>query len=130
MLEGERIKHHCPPEHRCWHKDNGDEEGARSEYAYSAETAAEKFAEKHDDEGEIAQGSPATICVRAVDTGELSVFVVRGEYVPSYTAERVEQSDDPPKSGPAVPTDRRTDRDPNAMQTEPAPPLFARRGSR
>lgn len=81
--------HTCPPRYRVWEPDEQQEADGLWFYAGSAETAAEKWAERHDARNDyhIVGGSPTTVMV-LVEGGLAApvAFVVEGETVPSYSA--------------------------------------------
>lgn len=57
-------------------------------HAHGADSAAEKFAESYDGDGEytILQRGSAVIEVRKPDSSEVQVFDIAAESVPQYTA--------------------------------------------
>lgn len=65
------------------------EEDGREIEADTPQQAVEKWARWFDDgvgDLEIINGKPATVSVKAIDTGHVSVWFVHGEAVPVYTA--------------------------------------------
>jgi len=88
--------HVCPPIwFACWPDREGDD-GHTPIRAWSAETAAEKFAEQYDARGDytIIGGDKARVKVWQ-DGGHVTWFKIAGEAVPEYTAEviRAENAD-------------------------------------
>jgi hypothetical protein len=68
---------------------NQREEDGREVEADTPQQAAEIWAQMIDAEGAdylIVNGDPATVTVKAIDTGHVSVWFVHGEAVPVYTA--------------------------------------------
>jgi hypothetical protein len=88
--------HQCPPEWRCWEEENETAEDGSTVRARCAETAAEKYAEEYDSEGDymIVHGTDATICVRAKAGGDVERFQVSGEVVPQYHARKLGEKGD------------------------------------
>lgn len=84
--------HQCPPIFEVIDEDGGygDEDPwqwASKIYARDPETAAEKWADENDCNGDytIIRGNEAKISVRAAD-GTITRWIVTGESVPEYTA--------------------------------------------
>lgn len=75
-----------------WRPENGqDEEDGKTINAYDAEDAVEFWAKWYDQAGAdylIVSGQPATVKVRDLDSDAVSVWIVSGESVPSYSARR------------------------------------------
>ena len=73
-----------------WKPDQGScEECSKRIIAVGAERAAERWAAWDDvqsAEYDIVSGNEAEVCVKSATTGEVRVFIVSGESVPSYTA--------------------------------------------
>jgi len=91
-------RHTCPPSWLCWfsgeHDDDCPEDG-HTVYASSARTAAEKFAEWWDSQGDYTciGGEVVQVTVRNPTTMEEETFLVRGEMNPVYTAGRKVDTD-------------------------------------
>jgi len=83
--------HRCPPKFDVIDADGGygkdPWQWAKAIFAHDAETAAEKYADQSDCEGDysIIRGNEATILVRD-EAGEITRWTVTGESVPSYSA--------------------------------------------
>jgi hypothetical protein len=76
-----------------WEADShGEDEDGSKVYALDAELAAEKWADEQDCYGDytIIGGSEATVRVTPAEGGEPLWFVVSGEYVPEYSARKIE----------------------------------------
>lgn len=90
-IYGENPRHTYPPAWLVWNPDEGSTEAdARTFYARDAEDAAEKWAERDDNDSAeytIVRGSTAKVGVRAVAGGEVTWWTVTGYYDPVYSAE-------------------------------------------
>lgn len=84
--------HKCPPIWLCWIEYNQEECDAREVHAYSADAAAEKYAEDYDsDSGEysIVSGRAESVCVVKDRAGKILRFALSGESVPRYSATEI-----------------------------------------
>lgn len=86
--------HACPPKWKVWDSENGEtEEDAEVVRGYSEESAAEKWADKRNRNGDhhIMDSNTATVMVRSADDDDAEAvkIEVRGEMVPTYTTRRV-----------------------------------------
>ena len=87
-------RHRCPDKWLCWESgglfDESPEDGAHHIYAASAETAAEKYAEWSDNQGDYVciGGETLQITVRHVETRKEETFTVSAELLPTYAAYR------------------------------------------
>jgi hypothetical protein len=90
--------HVCPPAWKVWSEDRGEtQEDARLIYSYTAQGAAEDWAEQDDRDsaeylianGLIAngKGGPTMVSVSREPEGLIERFNVYGEYNPVYWAE-------------------------------------------
>ena len=93
--------HTCPPAWHVWQPDQGStREDARTVYAYSRDTAVERWAERDDAESAdycIIRGTEATVLIARADGPEKDVvatYTVSGESVPEYTARLVEPKEE------------------------------------
>lgn len=91
-------KHVCPPKFECRfdEKDKTDRDWCEV-YAIDAESAAEKFADKHDCENEYRILELADRCEEVIEvkdaTGAITLWNIRAESIPHYYAEKIEAED-------------------------------------
>jgi hypothetical protein len=82
--------HRCPPLFVVWDPENGDERDGRRVYASDYQSAAEKWADLADSEGEYGMwdGNEVDVLVRGANdlSGEAQAFVVSGQMHPTYSA--------------------------------------------
>lgn len=86
--------HRCKPKFEVWCEEAGQpEEDAGVFYASDAEEAAERWAEDDDissaDYSIVSQRSEPVVSVRDCRDGEVKLFRVTGEAVPSYSASEI-----------------------------------------
>ncbi|MCZ6868075.1 MAG: hypothetical protein O7G84_01065 [Gammaproteobacteria bacterium] len=85
--------HKCPPAFLVWYEGHGDDPEVDHDVVHShdAESAAEKWAEESDGQGDytIVQGSDETVKVRPRDGGAWETWTVSGETVAQYSATKV-----------------------------------------
>jgi hypothetical protein len=94
FLSGTVLRHRCAPEWECRGDWQTDEDWDKT-FAHSADTAAEKFAERYDASGgEYAIVSGMRDCIVLVrkpgDCSSVERYAIAAETVPSYRAEKAD----------------------------------------
>ena len=79
--------HHCRP-YEVWQLEDGREEAIRI-FSISVDDAAERWARKYNDEGDLTDEDPVIVCVYEADTGEIVYRSVRAELSIDYQVDEL-----------------------------------------
>ena len=88
--------HQCPPAWECWIHEHGEGDRHTTVHAHEAEYAAEEFMQQYETdcaEYPVLQGDDCVVVVQRMGEDERHYFRVSGEYVPTYSAENIDQEE-------------------------------------